>query len=205
MVLRRGSLQEARLDEAAGILASGGVAAYPTETFYGLGASAVSAEAAARIFRLKGRDPSHALPLIASDIRMVGAWVSRPGPEFAALARKFWPGSLTLVLKASSAVPDHILGPGKSLALRIPPLPWLRKLVRRVGVPLTATSANPSGSGGFTDPDSVRAHFLGKIDLIIDGGKTGGRLPSTILDLTGERPVILREGAVARGDLAEFL
>ena len=205
MTLRRGRLEKAHLDEAGKILAAGGIAAYPTETFYGLGASAASAEAAAKIFRLKGRDPSQALPLIASDLKMVKAWVNRPGPEFDGLVRKFWPGSLTLVMKASEAVPDHIQGPGGSIALRVPPRAWLRGLIRRLGVPLIATSANPSGSGAFSDPDSVRAHFEGRVELIIDGGETEGRLPSTILDLTGKDPVILREGAVPREDLAAFL
>jgi L-threonylcarbamoyladenylate synthase len=205
MTLHRGGLEKAHLDDAVEILTAGGVAAYPTETFYGLGGSAESADAVENIFRLKGRDRSQALPLIASDVEMVKTWVSRPGPVFEAMVRKFWPGSLTLVLKASKAVPDHIRGPGGSVALRVPPLEWLRTLVRRLGVPLIATSANPSGQGGFSDPDSVRAHFGGRIDLIIDGGETRGRLPSTILDLTGKKPVVLREGAVSREDLAPFL
>jgi len=205
MTLHRGGLEKAHLDEAVEILAAGGVAAYPTETFYGLGGSAESAAAVENIFRLKGRDRSQALPLIASDVEMVGTWVRRPGPKFEILVRTFWPGPLTLVLKASKAVPEHIRGPGGSVALRVPPLEWLRRLIRRLGVPLIATSANPSGHGGFSDPDSVRAHFGGRIDLIIDGGETEGRRPSTILDLTGKNPAILREGAVSREDLAAFL
>lgn len=177
-------------------LRAGAVAAYPTETFYALGAAALSAAGVAKVFRLKGRDASKPLAFVVSDMDMVGGLVSALSPAFAALAAEFWPGPLTLVLPAAAGLPEHVRGPGGTIALRIPPLPWLRALVRELGEPLTATSANLSGEKELADPAEVKAVFEGRVDLIVDGGAAPGGRPSTIVDLSGRTPRVLREGAI---------
>jgi L-threonylcarbamoyladenylate synthase len=193
------------LADIASLLARDGVMAYPTETFYGLGAAAFSAKAVSRVFKLKGRDPGKPLSVIASDLDMVGEIAGALPPLFWTLAEEFWPGPLTLVLKASPALPDFLTGPGGSIAVRIPPLPWLRKLAYDISQPLTATSANLSGEPENSDPAGVVAAFGGKIELIVDGGTTPGGAPSTLLDLTSPEPRILRQGAVPEARLRAAL
>ena len=185
------------IDVIASVLLRDGVMAYPTETFYGLGAAAFSAKGVARVFELKGRDPGKPLPVIASDLDMVGEIAGPLGPVFWTLAEEFWPGPLTLVLNASSDLPGFLTGPGRSVAVRVPPVPWIRKLAYAMSQPLTATSANLSGQGEISDPEKVAAVFSRRVELLIDGGKTEGGAPSTLLDLTSPEPRLLREGAVS--------
>lgn len=184
------------LDEISAVLAGGGIMAYPTETFYGLGAAAFNARAVARVFELKGRDPGKPLPLIAADLDMVGEMAGPLPDAFRALAAEFWPGPLTLILKAAPDLPAFLRGPGGSVAVRIPPVPWLRRLAYGLSQPLTATSANFSGENEISEPEAVAAAFDRKVELIVDGGRTPGGTPSTLLDLTGPEPRILRPGAV---------
>jgi L-threonylcarbamoyladenylate synthase len=122
-----------------------------------------------------------------------------------ALAGEFWPGPLTLVLPAAAGLPGHLLGPGRTIAVRIPPLAWLRALVRELSEPLTATSANLAGEKEIADPLEVIALFDGQVDLIIDGGPAPGGPPSTIVDLAGGRPRILREGRIPRARIESLL
>ena len=185
-----------RVKDLAQALLAGAVAAYPTETFYALGAAAFSRKAVDRVFRLKKRDVSKPLSFIASDMDMVKSVASGFSPSFLALAGEFWPGPLTLVFPAAAGLPERLLGPGGTIAVRIPPLAWLRALVRELNEPLTATSANLAGERELADPLEVRALFDGKVDLILDGGPAPGGLPSTIVDLSGGRPRILREGRI---------
>jgi L-threonylcarbamoyladenylate synthase len=182
--------------ELAAELVRGAVMAYPTETFYGLGAAGFSQRAVKKIFLIKGRDAAKSLPVLASDLGMVRALSADLPPAFLALAGEFWPGPLTLVVRASSRLPDHLVGPDHSIALRIPPVPWLRDLVGEMNQPLTATSANLSEGPALSDPEDVTDLFSGKVDIILNGGRTPGGQPSTVVDLTGQQPRILREGAV---------
>jgi len=170
--------------------------AYPTETFYGLGAAAFSANAVSRVFKLKKRDVRKPLPVIASDLDMVGKIVGPLPPVFWTLAEEFWPGPLTLVLKASRLLPDFLVGPGGSIAVRIPPVPWVRRLAYEMCQPLTATSANISGGREMSNPADVMAFFERKIELVVDGGRTPGGAPSSLLDLTSPEPRVLREGRI---------
>jgi len=190
------SVDSRLIGEVAGILLGNGVMAYPTETFYGLGAAALSARAVARIYQLKARDPGKPLPVIASDLDMVGEIAGPLPPVFWTLAEEFWPGPLTLVLKASAAIPAFLAGPGGSIAVRIPPVSWVRRLVYEMSQPLTATSANLSGEEEITDAADVASVFEGKIELIVDGGAAPGGAPSTVLDLTTPEPGFLRVGAI---------
>jgi len=196
VTIDRGSAGLPEAADLAAALRAGAVAAYPTETFYALGAAALSKKAVDKVFRLKARDASKPLSFVVSDMDMVGDLVSSLPPTFAALAAEFWPGPLTLVLPAAAGLPAHVLSPGGTIAVRIPPLAWLRGLVRELGEPLTATSANLSGEKELADPAEVKALFEGKVDLIIDSGPAPGGRPSTVIDLSGETPKVLREGAI---------
>ncbi len=188
--------QEEDLRTLGGILAADGVMAYPTETFYGLGAVLFSRKAVRRVFRLKARDAGKPLSLIVSDIDMIEEIAAELPPVFPLLAAEFWPGPLTLVLKAAPTFPAEFAGPGHTVAVRIPPAAWLRGLVAEIGLPVTATSANVSGEKELSDPAEVIRLFDGKVDVIVDGGSTPGGLPSTIVDLSAGEPRFLREGAV---------
>ena len=189
----------------AAALLEDAVAAYPTETFYALGAAAFSRKAVEKVYRLKRRDTGKPLSVVVSDLEMVREISAPLPPCFRALAGEFWPGPLTLVLLASARLPDFMLGPGRTIAVRIPPLPWLRALIRVVGEPLTATSANLSGGKELADPAEVAAVFRGKVDVIVDGGPSPGGAPSTIVDLTSPEPRILREGAVSTARVRALL
>jgi L-threonylcarbamoyladenylate synthase len=186
---------EAERDIAAALLRDA-VIAYPTETFYALGAAAFSKRAVEKVYRLKGRDAGKPLPVIAADLDMIREIAGPLPPEFRALAGEFWPGPLTLVLPASERLPGFLSGPGRTIAVRIPPPAWLRRLVREIAQPLTSTSANLTGRNELADPGEVAALFGGRVNLVVDGGLAPGGAPSTIVDLTSAEPRILREGAV---------
>ena len=184
------------LDQAAKELAAGHLVAYPTETFYGLGADPCNAEAVEKIFVAKGRPERMALPLIAPDDEGVALCV-REFPEAARkLAKHFWPGALTLVLPASDRLPSRLLGGARSVALRLSPHPVAAGLARAVGASIIATSANRSGrSAPVTAAEVVEA--LGEhLTLVLDGGPATGGAASTVLDLTADPPRVVRSGAV---------
>ena len=193
------------LARIVGALRAGGSMAYPTETFYGLGVLAYSAEAVERIYALKRREAGKALSVVISDLDMAEAAAGPLSAPFLALALAFWPGPLTLVAPARPLFPPRMLGPGGSLAMRVPGTPWLRECLRLLGAPVTATSANPSGGPEISRPEDAIALFLGKVDVIVDGGPTPGGLPSTIVDLTAARPRLVRAGAVPEAALRRFL
>jgi L-threonylcarbamoyladenylate synthase len=187
------------------ILDNDGVMAYPTETFYGLGVLALSEKAIEKVYRLKERERGKPLSVIIADLAMAEKIAVSLPPLFRPLAREFWPGPLTLVVRAKPLFPSSMLGRDRSLAMRVPAVSWLRALVRHLGVPITATSANISGQREISTSDDVIAAFQGAVDLIIDGGRTPGGRPSTIVDLAGTRPLILRVGAVPASALRKYL
>ena len=190
----------------ADVLRGDGVMAYPTETFYGLGAACLSRAGIRKVYRLKKRDRRKPLSVIASDLDMVREFTAAPWPPILLrLAGEFWPGPLTVVLKAAAGLPAALLGPGGTIGLRIPPAAWLRKLLFALSTPVTATSANLTGEKELSEPSEVRGMFEGRVDLIIDGGPTPGGRPSTVVDLTRRPAVILRAGAIPAGRLAGFL
>jgi L-threonylcarbamoyladenylate synthase len=181
---------------AAAIIRAGGLVAFPTETVYGLGANALDPEAVLRVFQAKGRPSFN--PLIAhvadSDgaARLVRAW-----PEIAGrLAAAFWPGPLTLVLPRASIVPDAVTGGLPEVAVRVPAHPVALALLRVAAVPIVAPSANPSNAVSPTSADHVEKHLGERLDLILDGGPTRLGIESTVVDLSGARPRILRPGAL---------
>jgi len=189
----------------AKVLQGEGIIAYPTDTFYGLGASCFSEKAIQRIYHLKKRKPSKPISVLVSGMEMIQKIAVDIPSLLWKLTADFWPGPLTLVLKASSDLPRAILGPRGSIGVRQPALSWLRELVNEATFPITATSANLSGDKEITDPDKVLDLFYGKVDIVADGGETRGILPSTVIDITSQRLKILREGAVPLSLLEKYL
>jgi L-threonylcarbamoyladenylate synthase len=203
--LKPGPMDPMNVRQITEIIQRDGVMAYPTDTFYGLGASAYSERALQKVYRLKKRDRGKPLSVVISGIEMAEKISVSLPPIFEELSREYWPGPLTLIIKAKPLFPPRILGPAGSLALRLPDVPWLLELVRQMNTPLTATSANISGAKEIADPGEVIRIFRWKVDLIVDGGPTPGGLPSTIVDLTSEKPRILREGAIPESRLRRYL
>jgi L-threonylcarbamoyladenylate synthase len=186
-----------QLSVIIGALEKGGVIVYPTDTFYGLGASGFHAEAVLKVFRLKRRDAAKPLSLVIPDMTGMLEAVAGSIPDLLEpLAERFWPGPLTLILPASPRLPRELLGDADRIGVRIPDHAWLRSLLREASFPLTATSANLSGDPETTDPRTAARSFPEGVDLIVDGGRTAGGLASTVVDLTAATPRILREGAV---------
>ncbi len=187
-------------------LRQGAIMVYPTETFYGLGGLAVLEAVGNKVFELKGREPGKLLPYVASDLEMVLQFAEQPGEIFFRLAERFWPGPLTLVLRAKEGIlPAALLGSQQTLAVRVPPVDWLRELVKRTGSLLISTSANLSGQPPVDNFAEAYELFRERVDLFIDGGKTPGEKPSTIVDLTSEEPLCLREGKIPVSEIRAFL
>lgn len=187
------------------VLRRGGIIAYPTDTFYGLGCDAFSGEAVRKIAAIKEREVGKPMPCLISDIDMAERLTAELTPLFRPLTARFWPGPLTVVLKAAAGFPTELVGQKRTIGLRLPDVPWLREFIRRAGFPLVATSANISGAREIDSAEDVIRQFDTCVDVIIDGGRTPGGRPSTVIDLTAAKPVILREGAVPAGKLDQFL
>jgi len=189
----------------AEVLRSGGVIVYPTDTFYGLGGDCFSRPALSRIYEIKGRPLSKALPVLISEVNMVERFASEVPAVFESLAAAFWPGPLTLILRAAPNLPEELVGPKRTIGIRLPDLSWLREMVSAAGFPVVATSANLSGRREIDSGGEAIRHFKDKVDMIIDGGKTAGGRPSTVVDLTSSVPVLRREGAIPRVKLLEVI
>lgn len=196
----------AGIARAAQILRDGGLVAFPTETVYGLGADATNGRAVARIFEAKGRPSFN--PLIVHIAEAAAAHDFAVAPElFAALAKAFWPGPLTLVMrrKASSPISDLVSAGGTTIALRVPDGGSASALLRAAGKPLAAPSANRSGSISPTRAEHVAASLGERVDLILDGGPCRVGLESTVLNISQATPAILRPGSVTREQIAAVI
>ena len=190
---------------AAGILRSGGLVAFPTETVYGLGADATNERAVARIFATKGRPVDHPVIVHLGAVDELERW-ARDVPAVAwRLAARFWPGPLTLILKRAPGVSDALTGGQDTVGLRVPNHPVALALLQAFGGGLAAPSANRFGRISPTLAAHVLAEFGDAVDCVIDGGPCAVGLESTILDLSGTRPRVLRPGAVTPDALAETL
>lgn len=198
-------VEASKIRTIAGILSRGGIVVYPTDTFYGLGADCYSRPAVKRIFKLKKRQAFKPLPVLIADVAAVKEISAKIPPLFQSLAAEFWPGPLTLVLEAADVLPVELVGPGRTIGIRLPAVRWLRTLIRQAGFPLVATSANISGEGEIASAKKVIDTFNHKVDLIIDGGRAAGLLPSTVVDLTSRKPILVREGAIPRSRFSRFL
>ncbi|MFC2020500.1 L-threonylcarbamoyladenylate synthase [Chloroflexota bacterium] len=196
------NIQE-QIEKGVSILKKGGIIAYPTDTVYGLGAGAGLPQAVERIFEVKERPRNMPLPLLLADVSQITE-VAEPVSSTAwLLIRSFLPGALTLVLPASASVPDIITAGGTTVAVRIPAHPVPIALIEGLGTPIVGTSANLSGRPSPVSASEVYSQLGGKIDFVIDGGQCSGGTESTIVDVTGEEPVILREGAISGEELKQ--
>jgi L-threonylcarbamoyladenylate synthase len=185
-----------KLAEAVRLLREGGVVAFPTETFYGLGADARNETAVEKIFRIKGRDFRNPIALIVADDRDVIPLVEEIPATAKILMQRFWPGPLTLIFRAAPSVSSRLTGGTGKIGIRVSGHPLARLLAGGLGGPLTATSANLSGGPECSSADAV-IRALGDLpDAVIDGEETPGGAGSTILDVTVSPPRILREGVI---------
>jgi L-threonylcarbamoyladenylate synthase len=190
------------LDQAVAVLRGGGLVAFPTETFYGLGAAAGRAAAVRRILEVKGRPEGKALLVLVDSIAMVETVALEIPGRGRELMARHWPGALTLVLRARPEIPAAVTAGSGTVGVRLSPHPVAQALVRALGEPVTAPSANPSGLAPPTTAAEVLTHFAGRIELVLDGGATAGGAPSTVLDLTVDPPRLVRAGAVRIGPCA---
>jgi len=192
------------LARAAEVLRQGGILAYPTETLYGLGVDPFNLEALERLYCLKGRPASLPLSLLVRDPEMLRTVVLEIPPGALRILQAFLPGPLTAVLPAARRLPDRLTGGSGKIGVRISSHPLAARLFAVHPFPFTTTSANPTGRPGARNAREVQAYFPEGLDCILDGGPAPGGIGSTVVDLTAEPPVILREGAIPAAELRRF-
>lgn len=192
---------EHAVDMAVASLRRGGVVAYPTDTLYGLGAHGLNDGAVREVFRIKGRQDGSPMPLLLGEVSDILRVAVDVAPLVWVLARRFWPGPLTLIVPKGPAVPEAVTAGGETVAVRIPDHPVPREIARRLGAPITGTSANISGAAGATTAEAVWATVGEQVDLVIDCGPCPEGVGSTVLDVTGALPRILRSGPVSLASL----
>lgn len=193
------------IEKAAGVLRAGALVAFPTETVYGLGANAEDPAAVGRIFQVKRRPPSHPLIVHIGAAEQLDEWVKDVPAVARLLAERFWPGPLTLVLRRGLRVPLEATGGLDTVAVRVPNHPVALALLTAFGGGVAGPSANRFGSVSPTTADHVRAGLGADIDYVLDGGPCAVGVESTIVDVTGPTPSILRPGGVTREDLEAAL
>jgi len=203
--LRLSADEAGALQQAADILRAGGLVAFPTDTVYGLGALLRNEASIARIYTAKERPPEKAIPILLSSIEQARHLAGELSPLAEALARRFWPGPLTLVVLCGDRVPHFITSGSGAVALRSPNHPVILRLLAMLGQPLAVTSANRSGSASPLTAEEVLAQLAGRIDAVVDGGRCPGGRPSTVLSLAVEPPQLLRTGPIGSSELSEAL
>ena len=204
---------EASIARAVEVLRAGGVVAFPTETVYGLGADALNEAAVARVFEIKGRPLDHPVIVHLAGAAGLADWAREVSPAANALAAAFWPGPLTLIVKRAPEVPDAVTGGQDTVGLRVPEHPVAQALLEAFGREdgarrlrgLAAPSANKFGRISPTTAAHVRDDLGDEVDLILDGGAAAVGIESTILDLSGEQPAILRPGAITAEAIEQVL
>lgn len=190
-------------DELVGIMRGGGLVAVPTETVYGLAGNGLDKKAVAEIYEVKGRPEVKPLSLMVHDAASMERYCENVPPQAYTLAKKFWPGPLTIVMKAKPCVPEIVRAGGETVGLRCPDHPLTLELLEKSGVPFAAPSANPSGEPSPKNADGVLKYFDGKIDAVLDGGECGIGCESTLIDLSRTPYRILRQGALPADEIAD--
>ena len=201
----RNHIKDEELKEAASILRSGGLVAFPTETVYGLGGNALDEDAARKIYAAKGRPSDNPLIAHVSCVEEVAPLVKEIPEAGRKLMEAFWPGPLTMIFPKSEKVPYGTTGGLDTVAIRMPDDPVANRLIALAGVPVAAPSANTSGRPSPTTADHVWQDMNGRIEMIIDGGPVGIGVESTIVDVSSAVPSVLRPGAITMEMLAEVL
>ena len=190
---------------ALAALRRGEAVVFPTETFYGLGADALDADAVGRVAALKGRGADSPIAVIVADRAMLAQIVGDIPPAAEKLIARFWPGPLTLVLPAKKGVPAPLVSAEGKIGARVSSHPTAARLARELARPLTATSANPSGQEPARSIAEARAYFESRIGVYLDGGELTGKAASTVAEISGGEVKILRAGAIAAEELKRWL
>ena len=190
---------------AVAALRRGGIVAFPTDTYYGLGANVFDAHAVERILEAKGRPPSSPLPVLLADADDVEKVCLDPPPELESLAEAFWPGPLTVVVPALQGVAHGVTAGKGTVGVRVPDHEIPRSIARRLGSPLTGTSANLSGNGPHKTGEVVEDELGDHVDYVVPGDCGTHAAASTVVDLCGNSPVVLRDGAISLADLKQVL
>jgi L-threonylcarbamoyladenylate synthase len=190
---------------AAAILRSGGVVAFPTETVYGLGADATNADAVRKIFQIKGRPSTNPLICHVADANVARRYARDWPPAASRLAERFWPGALSLVLPRHESIVPEVTGGRDTVALRVPDHELTLQLLRVVDLPIAGPSANKSNHVSPTTAQHVRDELCDAVDMILDGGPCTVGIESTVLDLSGARPTILRPGGISREQIEQVI
>ena len=194
-----------KIEDAAQIIRAGGLVAVPTETVYGLAGNGLNEKAVSEIYEVKGRPTVKPLSLMVPDESAMELYCEDVPPQAHALAKRFWPGPLTIVLKAKPEIPSIVLAGGTTVGLRCPDHPLTLSLLKSCGLPLAAPSANPSGEPSPKTAEQVLGYFDGRIDAVIDGGPCGLGRESTLIDMSRTPYKILREAALHEETVAEAL
>lgn len=198
-------LSRKAVENIQSVLNSGGVIAFPTDTFYGLGADPFNSDAISKIFHIKHRPADKPLLVLIHSLAQLEDLTREVTENACKLMEHFWPGPLTLIFNAASGLPDALTAGTGTIGIRLPDHPFTRRLLKTLDHPLTAPSANASGKGEPTTAQQVEAVLGKKLGLIVDGGPAPGGKVSTILDTTTNPSTLLREGAVSRSDLESVL
>jgi L-threonylcarbamoyladenylate synthase len=189
------------IKRAAEALKKGGAVVFPTRGLYGLGVDALSLDAVEKIFAIKKRSRENPLLILVEDLEAVRGLVTDIPPAGEKIARRFWPGRVTVVLKAAAHLPENLTAKTGKIGVRIPGHPAARALVRALGGPMTGTSANLSGSPGCRRVSDIPEEILRACDWVLDAGALEGGQGSTVVDVTLPEPAIIRQGAVLKADL----
>ena len=193
------------VDQALQVLKQGGLVAFPTDTVYGVGAHAFLPQAAEQIYHVKGRPRGKPIPILLASAESLAEVAEGVPPEAWALAQRFWPGPLTIVLRRDPSISDVITADGPNVAVRVPDHEFALRLIGAAGGALAATSANLSGHPDPVTAQEVLGYLEGRIDLILDGGPCPGGQASTVIDLTGVSPTVVRPGPISSRELEEVL
>lgn len=204
-VARDNYIKEEELKEASAVIRSGGLVAFPTETVYGLGGDATNPEASRKIYAAKGRPSDNPLIVHIADFSQLRNIVAEVPQEAEKLAKAFWPGPLTMILRKNDVVPYETTGGLDTVAIRMPSHPVARAFLQDSGCMIAAPSANTSGRPSPTTAQHVWGDLHGKIEILLDGGPVGIGIESTIVDLSEEKPMILRPGFITQEMLSAVL
>ena len=193
------------LSAAVQVLKGGDVIVFPTETLYGLGADALNDAAVEKVFQLKGRDPRNPIPVLVADQEMLHTLVAKIPTVAQKLMDRYWPGPLTLVLPGRKNIPKPLCNPTGGIAVRISSQPIAALLIKGLGRPLTATSANPSGKEPARTLQEAKTYFADRVELFVDGGTLTSKSGSTVVEVIEDNVKVVREGEISASELQRFL